>query len=938
MLVVVFLPLLETQAQFKKLKNKLNKITNDPAAFIKDQATSKLDEARSEFDSSSFNYAVALSDNATLFESKEKGAKLGNVSRRLIGSEEEKTPLEVANDYLDAGELLYATGRYKGAEVSFITAKLSYEEEQLTDHINYGRVLANMGLLYHTTGRYTKAEQYTLTALEFREENLGKEHAAYGASLNNLGVLSKDLGRYNQSEKELAEALEIINQAQGKEVMPFAIALNNQAKLFQSMGRYESAVSLMEQAIQISASVGSEKSTNHQRLLNNQALLYQDMGEYQKAEEIFLHVISLKEKRFGKKHPDYAHMLNNLASLYLEMGKDEQVEDLLKRARAIYEDKFGQKHPSFASTVNNLGNFYRYKGRLEEAKVELQTAHSIRAEILGPDHPDYVESEEDLAILFWEIGDYSKAIGMYEVILDRSLQFIDKYFAPMSESEKTKYWDKLRPRFQRFYSLVLVASADHPSAVGKMYNYQLRTKALLLNATNKIKSQILSSGDYQLIEEYLVWLDQKESLSRYYSYSKAELAEEKINIDSLENAANAKEKWLSEKSKIFDEGYQSEQISFKDIAGSLTASEAAVEIVQVEKFKNGFTGEINYAAIVLKGGTTSPELVVIENGAQLEGRYYKYYKNAIKQKLKDEYSYDQYWKSIEAALEGSEQLYVSLDGIYNQINLNTLADANGKFVIEKNGIVLLSNTKDLPSFKANTGAVSFSKATLVGFPEYGNDDEVLPLPGTKREVEIISKTISTSVDAQSFIGQEATETNVKSIRQPEVLHIATHGFFLEDVSNKSDKVFGVEPDRAQENPLLRSGLLLTGAGNTISGINTTEAIPGDNGVLTAYEAMNMDLHETKMVVLSACETGLGDIKSGEGVYGLQRSFLVAGSEAVIMSLWKVSDEATQQLMTNFYSNLSKGGDLQTSFEKAQLALKTKYPDPYYWGAFVLVRS
>ena len=167
------------------------------------------------------------------------------------------------------------------------------------------------------------------------------------------------------------------------------------------------------------------------------------------------------------------------------------------------------------------------------------------------------------------------------------------------------------------------------------------------------------------------------------------------------------------------------------------------------------------------------------------------------------------------------------------------------------------------------------------------------------------------------------------------MHIATHGFFLNDLSDFQDQVFGIDIEKARENPLLRAGLMLANAESALSSRNTKEFRNDDNGILTAYEAMNMNL-DTEVLLLSACETGLGDVKAGEGVYGLQRAFQIAGADALIMSLWTVSDDATQALMNLFYQNYLATGDKAAAFKKAQVQLKTKYKEPYFWGAFVMV--
>jgi len=194
------------------------------------------------------------------------------------------------------------------------------------------------------------------------------------------------------------------------------------------------------------------------------------------------------------------------------------------------------------------------------------------------------------------------------------------------------------------------------------------------------------------------------------------------------------------------------------------------------------------------------------------------------------------------------------------------------------------------------------------------------------------KTESLTVRTQ----KEATEKSIKSVKAPMLMHNATHGYFLQDVEGSVGSVYGVDAENASKNPLLRSGLILADAKGAIGDDQTMIVADHENGILTAYEAMNLDLEGTDLVIMSACETGLGDVKSGEGVYGLQRSFLVAGADALIMSLWKVDDEATQLLMSNFYTNWVKGGDKQKAFKQAQLQLMAKYKDPYFWGAFVMI--
>ena len=213
------------------------------------------------------------------------------------------------------------------------------------------------------------------------------------------------------------------------------------------------------------------------------------------------------------------------------------------------------------------------------------------------------------------------------------------------------------------------------------------------------------------------------------------------------------------------------------------------------------------------------------------------------------------------------------------------------------------------------------------------------MPGTKVEVEKIGSMFDEkNIHSSIFIGEQATETSVKELDKAGIIHLASHGYFLSDVAiREKNSAFGVDVEKAMENPLLRSGILFTGSTKAVLGKAKNK--PGeDNGILTAYEAMNLNLENTRLVVLSACETGLGTVKNGEGVYGLQRSFQVAGAKSIIMSLWKINDDATQFMMTTFYEFLLSGNDYYDAFTKAQRALRDKYDHPYFWGAFVYVGS
>jgi CHAT domain-containing protein len=354
----------------------------------------------------------------------------------------------------------------------------------------------------------------------------------------------------------------------------------------------------------------------------------------------------------------------------------------------------------------------------------------------------------------------------------------------------------------------------------------------------------------------------------------------------------------------------------------------------------------------------------LENGAALESKYLSYYKNAVNFKREDKISYEQFWKPIGDKLKtlnkkGFSKIYFSPDGVYHQISLNTLQNPEtGKYLLEEENIQLIGTSRDLIEYGTNETDLSKNFAEyqtyMLGFPAYNLENKksdttkakdrsfsaverimgargaISMLPGTKTEIENLNRMFAAkSIKTKTFLSENASEENVKQMKNPTILHIATHGFFVPEVKESEVKTIqDAEKRNLLKNPFMRSGLLLAGCENQIP--------EGEDGVLTAEEAMNLNLDKTELVVLSACETGLGDIQAGEGVFGLQRAFQQAGAKTVLMSLWKVSDEATQMLMTEFYSALLGGKSKREAFKIAQMKLRQKFESPYYWGAFVMV--
>jgi CHAT domain-containing protein len=926
--------LLKKKAEEKAQREK-DKAAQKAKEGVKNAADNQLDKIRGEQDTTGFGYSIAVFDNSGSYDDGNKAkdiARLGIGATDVLGvtRDNNRDPLQGAKNSNSFGELMYASRRFKSAEKSFDRAQRLFESNGGATSLSYSQTLANKGLLFQTTGRYIEAEEFTQKALELRKQTAGDKSSAYAASLNNLAMLYRDEGKYNEAEKTINEALKVTEQVETKNSISYAIMLNNKAMLSQTVGRNEDAVSYLTEALKIAEPLLKERSNTFQRMQVNLALIYQELKKYPEAEKLYLDAIKTKEKRLKGAHPDVAQMKNYLAALYMQMNKLEEVEELLQESLKIFEKKIGKQNEGYASTLSNLGNYFRIKGDLAKATANLQEALNIRKQVLGEKHPNYNRNEEDLALAFWQVGDWDDAAALFRKVISRNNEFIREYFPPMSEAEKAKYWDKLRPSYLKFYSFATEFAAKDASLLTDLYNAHLVTKAILLSETTRIKRNILNSGNQTLINDYNTWVKQKEDLAKIYTFSKEELLEQAINVDSLERVNNDLEKKLSASVQLVEK-----TITFNDIAAKLAADEAALDIISFQRYEKTFSDKTYYAALVITKGATTPKMVLLDNGKELDTKFFKSYRNSIQAKKADKYSYEQYWSKIEPLLAGKPKVYTSLDGVYNQISINTIQKPDGKYLVDEKAFVFLTNMKDLLKAKPT---FTNKNAFLVGFPEYGTTGSIPPLPGTKKEVDAIALQLAgKGYQAKKYMAKDASEGKLKKeVNNPRILHIATHGFFLNDVSDFGDKVFGIDVEKAQENPLLRAGLMFAGAESAAENKNTKELRSDDNGILTAFEAMNMSLDKTELVILSACETGLGDVKAGEGVYGLQRAFQVAGANTLIMSLWTVSDAATVDLMNFFYQNYLASGNKVDAFKKAQVQLKTKYKEPYFWGAFVMI--
>ncbi len=872
-----------------------------------------------------------------------------NFYKEILGNE--------STDYLGAlgsiGIVYQGQGKYDKAEEIFV-ALLNYFKAANKDKSQINTLQNNLGELYRTMGDYERAEPALMEAVKTAPEN----SLSIATSLNNLALVQKAIGKYSEAEVSYKKAIDIYKFQSKTNHPDYTNPVNNLGELYRTMGRTQDAANAFMEVIELRKKLLGTDHPNYANALNNLALLESEVGYYEDAEKHFLECGIIYKKILGEKHRFYANCLNNLAYVYKATGKIEKAKETYEECLRLAKESVGENSDKYAIYLGGLAGTYRMMNKNDQAIPLIIKSMEILKNKLGEHHYDYIDMEYNLAEVYRESGKFVESKKHYLNSIKGFLFLIETYFPSLGEKEKTDFYFRVSNAFETFNSFVIQLKTEFPNEdnndlVERMYDNQLVIKSLLLKETGKVKIQVAESGNKKLKEDYEELLKLRETILQQYRLTSEDLAEIGVDLPAMEKQANELEQKITSVSNISVKKKE-EAKSWKDIQQKLKADECVVEMVRTEFYTKGrWTDSVYYSAMIIDKTCKAPNFVFIKNGNDLETKIATSYRSLIKTKASDETSYDALWKPLRQAIGSAKKIYFSPDGVYQQINIYTLKNSETKkYLIEEANIVLLTNSQDL----IETVTTSTSKtAEIFSYPDYDfiastvevksseplsryGFSNLAELPGTKIEADSITKILkSKNWNVREHLQAEATEEAIKKIQNPKILHIATHGFFLQDVDDNASVVMGMQAAIAKENPLLRSGLMMAGSAAIARDSMVDNTM--DDGILRAYEAANMNLTQTDLVVLSACETGLGEMKNSQGVYGLQRAFMVAGAKSVVMSLWVVDDFATQELMSNFYREWIKdpsAENRQKAFRTAQLKLKEKFPDPYYWGAFVMV--
>jgi CHAT domain-containing protein/tetratricopeptide (TPR) repeat protein len=940
------------------------------------------------------------------------------IRRKTLGEEHPDFAASLNN----LGAFYQDIGNYASAESLHLQAKEIRRKTLGEEHPVYAQSLNNLGNVYKDLGNFSAAESLHLQSKEIKLKTLGEEHPVYAISLCSLANLYYVIGAYSSSESLHLQVKKIRQKALGEEHPDYASSLNNLAIIYHDIGNYSLSESLYLQAKEIRRKMLGEEHPKYADSLHNLAVLYYDLGNYSLAESLYLQAKEIRKIIFGEEHQEYADSLQKLAVLYLNFGNYSSAESLYLQAKEIIRKTFGEEHPDYAGSLYDLAELYRTIENYTSAEpLQLQSIE-IRRKALGEEHTYFAESLNGIGKLYAATNRTNEALECLNLETEIHDRLLAQIFSFASDHQRMDYLKKIQPSFDTSISLIYQHFSSSPEEIQLTLDLILRRKAIAAEALATQRDTVLG-GKYPELKEKL-----KELTTHRMQIALKELKgpgpEGKEYHDKLiAEWTEKKEKLESELVRQIPEMNLEERLRAADrkaVAKALPKDSVLVEFVKFNEYNfkaipaNGDKQwkPARYLAFVMPSGKPD-EVTMIDLGeAEKIDKLIMEFRSSILGDLESPTRsgtqtekestvskgkgvdlHKAVFKPLVKSIKGFKHVFISPDGDLSRLPFEVLPSGKNKYLVDKYNISYLSVGRDVLRFSADSHGnpesslvaadPDFDMGSLEK-PEVPESEYTLTrgwrtsrdfdrstlnferLPGTRPE----SDKVSSILKINPWIEDKVLEGKLKSVHSPFILHLATHGFFLED--QKTDP--GMEKGPRYENPLLRSGLALAGANTSIKG----GTLPDDaeDGILTAEDVSGLDLTETELVVLSACETGLGEIRTGEGVFGLRRAFMLAGTKTLVMSLWKVADLTTPIIMGRFYDNLlNKKLPRDESLREAQLYLRgltikeirekhlttdmiaklssgnekveqeldqflklpddtTPFSDPIYWGAFI----
>ena len=899
----------------------------------------------------------------------EQALSIATQTRDLIHQHLGEDNAAYADSLNSLGLLHREVGDYPEAKSYFEGALRVYSALVGEGHPVLANIMNNLGELYHEMGNYSEAELRYQKALDIYSTALGKQHLYVATTLNNLGALYYDMGDYEAAELRDRQALEIRRNTLGEKHPDVAQSLTHLAASSWRRGEYDEAESAFQQALSIRRETLGENHPEVIQSLNNLATLYVDKGDYAEAELLYEEALGIARRILGPHHHEVATYLNNLSSLYHATGDYGAAMHYLEQALEIKTTTLGEQHPDTALSLSNMAKLCAATGNVPKAFSLIERAADIHGQLVGR---------------VFAIGSEKQRTAYLTTLRDTFDTFLSLVLEHLAHSVTARQ-AALELVLRRKGVGVEASSTQFEAVLSGCYPHlQPKFRELVVLST-KINRKILdgpgSEGSDAHRRHLADWNAERDRLEK-------ELVREIPEMNLARKLAGVDRRTLADvlpEGSVLIEFVRFTPFGFENVPAKWEPARYLVFVLpsgmpdsvqmfdlgdaetldrSIGSFRTSITGESERGEDRVadkRSRSAPPELAGVSVRADrlrlrsaIEATRHARPRQASEERL-DSTSLGltirrALFDPLEAFLDGRKQLFVAPDGDLARLPFEVLPTDDGQHLIDEYSISYLGVGRDVLRFGVKSSGQpgppiiaadpDFDLGSATGRRSSNREEPFERLNGTRAEGERISALLG----AEPFLGARALEMHVKGSRSPRVLHLATHGFFLPNATRDPNKEqLALESvERAgdgllgrlahAENPLLRSGLALAGANTWLAGGELPEE--AEDGLLTAEDVTGMDLLATELVVLSACETGLGEVHVGEGVYGLRRAFVVAGANTLVMSLWQVPDRQTQELMEDFYVRILKKQSLAEALREAQLAIREKYPDQLYWGAFI----
>jgi len=879
---------------------------------------------------------------------------------------------EQAQQDYDQGKSLREEGQYEQAVAPLERALALREGGYGTSHLEIAKTLLLLGDIHHLRGDLERAEPLLRRAVEIHEAAYGKSSIHVAGPITVLANLYHSLGATSKAEPLLQRALEIRQDRYGPNHPHVATSLKNLAALYISYGDYPRAEPLLLDCLRIRETVLGPNHPEVASALNSLGLLYSDQGRYADAEKYYKRSLVIKEAHLNFNHPDIATALDNLAAVYYSQGDYGQAEPLQVRALQIRENVLGPNHPDVAFSLTNLANLYALQRNFAKAEPLYERTLAVGERSFGKNHlfvastlyyfgrfrlaQQRVDAAVPLFTRALTISEHNlrrEVFAFSEARLSTFLKFLQGYAEILYRLAGERPNNEQARRLALTVALLLKGRSAHEAA--NIYHSLEQTEHEDLERLRKLRSQLallaLSlKGSPSLSEAYSL-----EKLARQADELEADLARRSERVRALYAQPSPTQLIEHVAEELPKDGALVEFILYRDIPTVPRAGEpvSAPGLPLSQEQTN-----LRYLAIILLSdgrthavdlGTAAPiDEAALALHAALASRSAFGPAPAVN-------FYNRVFGPLMPFLGGIRRVFISPDGQLSLVPFAALHDGS-RFLVDIFDISYLTSGKDLlPRSRKPANA---SKVVVLGDIVY-NNPLYDPLPGTLREANRIKALYP---GAKLLLGENATKQELLNLVAPWVLHIGTHASFdpdpssLDDTRISSDVASKSTRHRSQlaeasplriplttpvvprnhrvpvSDPLLRSYLVLA----VPNASSHDSAYVAANSRVTALELAGMNLWGTQLVVLSACSTGQGDVKRGQGVYGLRRALILAGAETVVTSLWNVTDTTTSELMGSYYQNLRKGQGRTEALREAMRTLRQMHPHPHFWAPFIAI--